>query len=58
MTPSDRLKPTELWQRTQGLRKALAQISGGTGKAEVVQLKHFIGSQRDLVRAALEGTWL
>jgi hypothetical protein len=53
--PSDRLSARQLHRRLQQFRGQLEQGSAG---APVSQLSHFIKSQRDLVREALEGTWL
>jgi hypothetical protein len=53
--PSDALSARQLHRRTKQLRRQLEQSSAG---APVAQLSHFIKSQRDLVREALEGTWL
>ena len=36
----------------------LLQVSGGEGSASVAQMRHFIKSQKDLIKEALEGTWL
>ena len=33
-------------------------MSGGAGQASVVQMRHFIKSQKELIKEALEGTWL
>ena len=53
--PSDKLSSRQLHRRTKQLRGQLEQGSAG---APVAQLSHFINSQRDLVREALEDTWL
>ena len=56
--PSDKLTKRGLWERTQQLKASLNQISGGDGDASIAQLAHFLQSQKELVAAALEGTWL
>ena len=58
MKPSNELSRRQLWERTQHLKASLSSVSGGGKQADVAQLRHFIKSQKELVKEALEGTWL
>ena len=58
LKPSDKLSRAQLWERTQMLKASLEHVSGGGGEASIAQLSHFIRSEKELVRKALQGTWL
>jgi hypothetical protein len=58
MKQSNELSRRQLWERTQHLKASLSLVSGGGNEAEVEQLRHFLKSNKQLVKDALEGTWL